>query len=216
MNYKIPIETSARHLHLCQADFEQLFGKGKSLTPVKELSQPGQYLAQERLTVIGPKGKFENVAIIGPLRKVTQMEVSITDCRKIGVPVVIRQSGDIAGTPGMTLVSNLGSITLEQGVMVAQRHIHMTPNQAVSMHVKDNEEVFVVAESHNRSLIYGNVIVRVSKDYRLAMHIDTDEANAFSGTSDPFGVIIKLFDGVTSYNIHTWIEELLMGINRHI
>ncbi len=212
MYYKIPIETSARHLHLCREDFDRLFGEGKDLTPMKELSQPGQYLAKERLTVVGPKGTFENVAIIGPLRKVTQMEISVTDARKLGVPVVIRQSGDVEGTPGMTLVSELGQIELDRGVMVAQRHIHMTPEQAMRLKVKDNDEVFVVTESFNRSLIYGNVIVRVNKDFRLAMHIDTDEANALSGGEEAFGVILKLFEG--SYNLHMWVEELLWGINR--
>lgn len=213
MYYKIPIETSARHLHLCRGDFEKLFGEGKDLTPVKELSQPGQFLAKERLTVIGPKGTFENVAIIGPLRSVTQMEISVTDARKLGVPVVIRQSGEINGTPGMTLVSDLGSIDLEEGVMVAKRHIHMTPEQAMRMHVKDGEEVFVVTESYHRSMIYGDVIIRVSEDFRLAMHVDTDEANALAGDEEAFGVILKLFEG-GSYNLHMWVEELLWGINR--
>lgn len=214
MNYKIPIETSARHLHLCREDFETLFGRGRDLTPVKELSQPGQFLAKERLTVLGPKGTFENVAIIGPLRSVTQMELSVTDSRKMGVPVVIRQSGDVEGTPGMTLVSDTARLTLEHGVMVAQRHIHMTPQEALKMHLKDKEEVFVIVESYNRSLIYGNVMIRVSRDFRLAMHIDTDEANAFAGTKDPYGVVVKLFNGVSSYNLHTWTQELLQGINR--
>lgn len=184
MNYKIPIETSARHLHLCREDFEKLFGEGKNLTPKKELSQPGQYLAEERLTVVGPKGTFKNVGIIGPLRSATQMEISVTDARKLGVPVVIRQSGDIADTPGMTLVSDKGSIDVPQGIIVAKRHIHMTPEQAMRMHVKDNEEVFVITESYHRSLIYANVVVRVDKSFRLAMHVDTDEANAFAGDSE--------------------------------
>lgn len=213
MYYKIPIETSARHLHLCREDFEKLFGEGKDLTPMKELSQPGQYLAKERLNVIGPKGSFENVGIIGPLRSVTQMEISVTDARKLGVPVVIRQSGEVEGTPGMTLVSETGSVTLDRGVMVAKRHIHMTPQQAMRMHVKDNEEVFVVTESYDRSMIFGNVIVRVSDKFRLAMHVDTDEANALAGDEEAFGVILKLFEG-SSYNMHMWIEELLWGINR--
>ena len=213
MYYKIPIETSARHLHLCREDFEKLFGEGKDLTPVKELSQPGQYLAKERLNVIGPKGMFKNVAIIGPLRSVTQMEISVTDARKLGVPVVIRQSGDIDGTPGMTLVSDMGSVDLEEGIMVAKRHIHMTPKESRRMKVKDNEEVFVVTESFDRSMIYGDVVVRVSDDYRLAMHIDTDEANALSGGEEAFGVILKLFEG-SNYNLHMWVEELLWGINR--
>ena len=213
MYYKIPIETSARHLHLCREDFEKLFGEGKDLTPVKELSQPGQYLAKERLTVVGSKGSFENVGIIGPLRKVTQMEISVTDARKLGVPVVIRQSGDVTGTPGMTLVSPKASIQLEKGVMVAKRHIHMTPQQAMRMNVKDNEEVFVVTESFDRSMIYGDVVVRVDENFRLAMHIDTDESNALSGGEEAFGVILKFFEG-GSYNLHMWVEELLWGINR--
>lgn len=213
MNYKIPIETSARHLHLCREDFEKLFGEGKDLTPKKELSQPGQYLAEERLTVVGPKGTFKNVGIIGPLRSATQMEISVTDARKLGVPVVIRQSGDIADTPGMTLVSDRGSIDVPQGIIVAKRHIHMTPEQAMRMHVKDNEEVFVITESYHRSLIYANVVVRVDKSFRLAMHVDTDEANAFAGDSEAYGVILKLFEG-DCYNLQMWAEELLWGINR--
>ena len=214
MNYKIPIETSARHLHLCREDFETLFGEGKDLTPHKELSQPGQYLAKERLTVIGPKGTFENVGIIGPLRSATQMEISVTDARKLGVPVVIRQSGDIADTPGMTLVGENGSIDVPRGVIVAKRHIHMTPEQAMRMHVKDNEEVFVITKSYHRSLIYANVVVRVDKSFRLAMHVDTDEANAFAGDSEEaYGVILKLFEG-DCYNLQMWAEELLWGINR--
>lgn len=213
MYYKIPIETSARHLHLSREDFEKLFGEGKDLTPMKELSQPGQYLAKERLTVVGPKGTFQNVGIIGPLRKVTQFEISVTDARKLGVPVVIRQSGDIAGTPGMTLVSDLGSIDLPEGIMIAKRHIHMTPHEAMRMNVKDNEEVFVVTESFDRSMIYGDVVVRVDENFRLAMHIDTDEANALSGGEEAFGVILKFFEG-GSYNLHMWVEELLWGINR--
>ena len=170
-------------------------------------------MAKERLNVIGPKGMFKNVAIIGPLRSVTQMEISVTDARKLGVPVVIRQSGDIDGTPGMTLVSDMGSVDLEEGIMVAKRHIHMTPKEARRMKVKDNEEVFVVTESFDRSMIYGDVVVRVSDDYRLAMHIDTDEANALSGGEEAFGVILKLFEG-SNYNLHMWVEELLWGINR--
>lgn len=214
MKYKIPIETSARHLHLCREDFDKLFGAGKDLTPVKELSQPGQFLAKERLTVSGPKGTFENVAIIGPLRPVTQMEISVTDTRKLGVPVAIRQSGDIEGTPGMTLTSESASITVGQGVIVAQRHIHITPDEAIGMRLNDNDEVFVIVESNNRSLIFGNVMVRVSRNARLSMHVDTDEANAFAGVRNPYGVAVKSIGGTTSQDIHGWTQELLMGINR--
>ena len=171
------------------------------------------HLAKERLTVIGPKGTFENVGIIGPLRKVTQMEISVTDARKLGVPVVIRQSGDISGTPGMTLVGDQASLEKEEGIIVAKRHIHMTPEHAMRLNVKDNEEVFVVTESYDRSMIYGNVVVRVDDSFKLAMHIDTDEANSLAGDPNAFGVIWKLFEG-GCYNIHMWIEELLWGINR--
>jgi len=202
-----------RHPIVATPYFEKLFGEGKNLTPKKELSQPGQYLAEERLTVVGPKGTFKNVGIIGPLRSATQMEISVTDARKLGVPVVIRQSGDIADTPGMTLVSDKGSIDVPQGIIVAKRHIHMTPEQAMRMHVKDNEEVFVITESYHRSLIYANVVVRVDKSFRLAMHVDTDEANAFAGDSEAYGVILKLFEG-DCYNLQMWAEELLWGINR--
>ncbi|HIX60188.1 MAG TPA: phosphate propanoyltransferase [Candidatus Blautia gallistercoris] len=213
MNYKIPIETSARHIHVSQKDFEQLFGEGASLTFVKELSQPGQYLCAERLTVRGPKGDFENVAILGPFRKDTQVELSVTDCRKLGIPSVIRQSGDIAFTPGCTLIGPDGKeLTIDKGVIVAKRHIHMTPQEAMAMHVKDNQEVFVITKSYERALIYADVVVRVDKNFRLSMHVDTDEANAFSSDAEPYGVIIKLFD--ESYNIHMWMDELLSGIVR--
>ena len=177
MNYRIPIETSARHLHLCREDFEKLFGEGKDLTPKKELSQPGQYLAEERLTVVGPKGTFKNVGIIGPLRSATQMEISVTDARKLGVPVVIRQSGDIADTPGMTLVSDKDSIDVPQGVIVAKRHIHMTPDDAAARGLKDGDFVDVVTDGERRTRFY-DVQIRVGDKFRLEMHIDTDDANA--------------------------------------
>lgn len=212
MNHKIPIETSARHIHVSKEDFEKLFGEGASLTYVKELSQPGQYLCAERLNIQGPKGTFENVAILGPFRKNTQVEISVTDCRKLGIPAVIRQSGDIDFTPGCTLSTPEQELAIDKGVIVAKRHIHMTPQEAMAMHVRDNQEVFVITKSYERALIYADVVVRVHKDFRLAMHVDTDEANAFSSDAEPYGVIIKLFDD--SYNIHMWMDELLSGIER--
>ena len=210
---KIPIETSARHVHMSREDFEQLFGKGAELTFVKELSQPAQFLAKERVTVRGPRGEFENVAILGPFRKETQIELSLTDTRRIGVPGVIRQSGDIADTPGCTLIVGERSLDIPQGIIVAKRHIHMTPLDAYQMHVNDNDEVFVITESFERALIYANVVVRVHKNFRLAMHVDTDEANAFAGDAQPYGVILNLFHG-SSYDLHQWAEELLEGIQR--
>lgn len=213
MSLKIPIETSARHVHICEADFKILFGEDAVLHYVHELSQPGQYLCQERVTVMGPRGRFENVAILGPFRPETQIELSMTDTRKIGVPGVIRQSGYTEGTPGCQLVGPKGVINLEKGIIVAKRHIHMTPREASLAHVKDNDEVFVITQSFERGLIFADVVVRVSPKFKLAMHVDTDEANAFGSDSTPTGAILKLFDGQT-YSLQQWADEVASGINR--
>lgn len=213
MSLKIPIETSARHIHVSEEDFKILFGENATLTNIHELSQPGQYLCKERITVTGPKGTFENVAILGPFRKETQVELSMTDTRKIGVPGVIRQSGHTDGTPGCTLIGPKGSIELEKGVIVAKRHIHMTPLEASRARVRDNDEVFVITESYERGLIFADVVVRVSPSFRLAMHVDTDEANAFASEETPTGAILKLFDGQT-YSLQQWADEIQSGINR--
>ena len=192
MSLTIPIETSARHIHLSQEDFETLFGPGAKLTYIKELSQPGQYACQERLTVVGPKGSFENVIVLGPCRSKTQVEVSVTDNRKLGIPSVIRQSGDISNTPGCTLIGPCGTVDLTEGVIVAKRHIHMTPIDAIRARVKDNDIVFVITTSFERSLIFSDVVVRVSEKYALAMHIDTDEANAAHCAGEVKGEIVRL------------------------
>lgn len=213
MGTKIPIETSARHIHICKEDFEKLFGTGSELTFDKELSQPGQFLAKERVTVIGPKGRFENIALLGPLRPATQVEISLTDTKKLGIPAVIRQSGNIADTPGCTLSGPNSTIDIDKGVIVAKRHIHMTPSQAYKMRVKDNDNVFILTRSYERALIYADVVVRVHKNFSLAMHVDTDEANAFANEEEPYGVIIKLFDNDT-YDVNEWIDEILSGIQR--
>lgn len=213
MSLSIPIETSARHIHITETDFKTLFGADAKLTYIKELSQPGQYACKERLTVVGPKGRFENVVILGPFRSATQIEISVTDARKLGLPSVIRQSGDLVETPGCTLIGPAGQIELQEGVIVAKRHIHMTPIDAIRSHVKDNDIVFVITTSYERSLIFSDVVVRVSPSYRLAMHVDTDEANAFANDDHPTGVILKLFDGHT-YNLQTWANELQEGIHR--
>ncbi len=213
MPVSIPIETSARHIHLCREDFEVLFGEGKDMTFKSELSQPGQFSCKERVAVVGPKGSFDSVAILGPYRNETQVELAVTDCRKIGIPGVIRQSGDTEGTPGCKLIGPEGELEIDHGVIVAKRHIHMTPVQAVQLGVQDNDNVFVIADSFERSLIFADVVVRVSPKFALAMHIDTDEANAFAGAKNPTGVILKLFGG-QSYNLQKWAEELQNGINR--
>ena len=213
MKAKIPIEISAKHIHLCREDFEKLFGEGKELTFKKELSQPGQYLAEERVTIEGPRGQMHNMAILGPFRKESQVELAITDTRKLGIEKVIRQSGDIEGTPGCKLIGPAGELELDKGVIVAKRHIHMTPSDAIRMRVKDNDEVFVITQSFERALIYANVIVRVNKNFRLAMHVDTDEGNAFDHDEEQYGVILNLFDG-NAYSLSDWAEELISGIIR--
>lgn len=212
MSVKIPIETSARHIHVSESDFKKLFGENAELHYVKELSQPGQYLCEERITVKGPKGEFKNMALLGPFRKNSQVELSLTDTRKLGIPGIIRQSGDITGTPGCTLCGPCGKIDIPEGVIVAKRHIHMTPEEALALRVRDNDEIFVLTKSYGRALIYADVVVRVHWDYRLAMHVDTDEANAFSSDAEPYGVIVKFFDG--NYNTDKWIEDVLSGIDR--
>ena len=212
MSIKIPIETSARHVHISREDFQQLFGPEAELHYIKELSQPGQYLCQERITVCGPRGTFENMAILGPFRSETQIEISLTDSRKLGVPGVIRQSGDIENTPGCILRSADRQIEISRGVIVAKRHIHMSPGDAASLQIRDNEEVFVLTKSYGRALIYADVVVRVHPGFRLAMHVDTDEANAFSSDKDPYGVIVRFFD--QNYNTHKWIDDVLSGIHR--
>lgn len=213
MSLRIPIETSARHVHICEEDFKILFGENAALHYVHELSQPGQYLCQERVTIVGPRGRFENVAILGPYRKETQIELSMTDTRKIGVPGIIRQSGHTEGTPGCRLIGPNGTIEIDKGVIVAKRHIHMTPLEASRAHVKDNDEVFVITESYERGLIFADVVVRVSPKFKLAMHVDTDEANAFGSDDAPTGAILKLFDGQT-YSLQQWADEIQSGINR--
>ncbi len=189
---RVPIETSARHVHLSQEDFEILFGKGRELTVKTMLSQPGQFACEERVAVKGPSGCFERVSVLGPFRSRTQVEISLSDARKLGVEGVIRQSGDTKDTPGCTLVGPEGEIRIDQGVIAAKRHIHMTPKDAQELNVKDGEEVLVLAESKDRSLIFADVVVRISPDFSLAMHVDTDEANAFAGGREPMGTIKKM------------------------
>ena len=186
---KFMIETSARHVHVSQADLEVLFGKGYELTPKKDLSQPGQFACEERVTIVGAKKELARVSILGPVRKDTQVELSATDCRSIGLDIAVRESGVIDGTPGCKIVGPAGEIEISEGVIVAKRHIHMTPADAEKFGVKDKEIVSVKAESADRSLIFGDVVVRVSDSYALAMHIDTDESNAALGVKE--GYIVK-------------------------
>ena len=174
----IPVAVSARHIHLTEEAVASLFGQGHQLTPIKELSQPGQFACAETLTLIGPKRSIPDVRILGPARSKCQIEISRTDEFALGIDAPVRPSGDVANTPGITLEGPNGRLTLEQGVICAARHIHMTPEDAERFGVKHRDIVEVAMDTDGRDLIYGDVLVRVSPKYRLEMHIDTDEANA--------------------------------------
>lgn len=184
-----PVEASARHVHLSQTDVEALFGKGYSLTPARELSQPGQFLAKERVSLIGPKGSFENVAVLGPARSDSQVEISLTDARSLGVKAPIRESGKVDHTPGLVVVSEGRAINLERGVIAAKRHIHMSPENAEKFNVKDKEIVSVKIHSE-RPLVFHDVLIRVSEGFNLSMHVDLDEANACALDKTTVGEIL--------------------------
>jgi acetate kinase len=171
------VEVSAHHIHLTQAHVEALFGKGHQLTKHSDLSQPGQYACKEQLAIVGPKGRIERVRVLGPARKYTQIEIAMTEQFKLGVHPPIRESGDIGDTPGCTLEGTAGSVTLDRGVICALRHIHMTPEDALRYGVRDKSFVRV-RMAGDRELVFGDVLVRVDPNFALAMHIDTDEANA--------------------------------------
>ena len=184
------VETSARHVHLTDEHIEILFGKGHKLTPKKDLSQPGQYACEERVTVVGPKKELAGVSVLGPARKDSQVEISLTDARSIGISAPVRESGDIAGSSGCKLVGPAGEVELTEGVIAAKRHIHMTTKDAEAFGVKDKEIVSVKVDTA-RPLVFGDVVVRVSDSYALAMHIDTDESNAAMCVPGTMGEIVK-------------------------
>ena len=184
------VETSARHLHVTQEVLETLFGEGYELTKKKDLSQPGQFACEERVQIIGTKGSFPAVSILGPVRPETQVELSASDARSIGVKAPCRESGDIAGSGACKLVGPKGEVELTEGVIVAKRHVHATPEDAEKFGLKDKQIVSVKVESDGRSLVFGDVIVRVSPKYALAMHIDTDESNAAFAAPGMMGEII--------------------------
>ena len=190
MAEKFLVETSARHVHLTDADIETLFGKGAKLTHKKDLSQPGQFACEERVTLVGPKKSIPNVIILGPARKATQVEVSFTDARTLGVTAPVRESGDIAGSGSCKLVGPCGEIELTEGVIAAQRHLHATPEDAEKLGVKDKQIISVETNYGGRALTFGDVVVRVSEKFATRMHIDTDEANAAGISGECEGTII--------------------------
>ena len=188
---KILVETSARHVHVTQEDLETLFFFFFSLTHKKDLSQPGQFACEERVTVVGPKKELANVSILGPVRSATQVELSATDARSIGISAPIRESGDVKGSAPCKLVGPCGEVELSEGVIVAKRHIHLTPADAEKFGVKDKDVVWVKIETPERTAVLGDVVCRVSDKYALAMHIDTDESNAVGSQKEQYGELIK-------------------------
>ena len=191
MDNKVLVETSARHVHLSQQDLETLFGDGYQLTNKKDLSQPGQFACTERVDVVGSKKTLAGVTILGPVRGKSQVELSLTDARSIGVDAPIRESGDVAGSGSCRLVGPKGEVELKEGVIAAKRHIHMTPADAEAFGVKDKDVVSVRIASAGRSLVFGDTVVRVSPKFALAMHIDTDESNAGAVAPGTMGEVIK-------------------------
>ncbi len=192
MSKKFIVETSARHVHLSQEHLEILFGKGAELTKKKDLSQPGQFACEERVTIVGPKKEMPNVSILGPVRPETQVELSATDARSIGIAAPIRESGDVKDSGACKIIGPKGEVEISEGVIIAKRHIHLTPETAAERNVKDKDVVWVKIDTDGRKAILGDVVVRVSEKYAPAMHIDTDESNAISAFNGLEGEIVEI------------------------
>ncbi len=178
MGYKLEINASNKHIHLDREDLDKLFGEGYELTFKKALKQPGQFASEEKVQVIGPKGSFSGIRVLGPVRKDTQLELALTDCRQIGIDAPIRESGHVEGTPGCKLVGPKGEMELEYGVIVAKRHAHFSPEDAREAGVENGQIVKIKIESKERTTIYDDVVCRVSDSCATEVHVDTDEANA--------------------------------------
>lgn len=192
MSKEFIVETSARHVHVTKETLETLFGEGHELTKKKDLSQPGQFACEERVTVVGPKKELANVSILGPCRAADQIELSATDARSIGIAALVRESGDVVGSGACKLVGPCGEVEVSEGVIVAKRHIHLTPADAEELGVENGEIVAVKIESADRTAILCDTVCRVSEKYAKAMHIDTDESNAVGAGRAQTGVIVKL------------------------
>lgn len=192
MSKNFIVETSARHVHVTQEHLEILFGKGHELTKKKDLSQPGQFACEERVTIVGPKKELAGVSILGPVRPETQVELSATDARSIGIAAPIRESGDVAGSGACKIVGPEGEIEIKEGVIVAKRHIHLTPADAEELGVTDKQVVWVKVTTPERSAVLGDVVCRVSEKYARAMHIDTDESNAIGAPRELYGEIVEI------------------------
>lgn len=186
----IEVEASGRHVHLSKKDLNTLFGEGYQLTKAKDLSQPGQFACNERVTISGPKGAIKNVIILGPERKDTQVEVSLTDALALGIKPPIRLSGDVEDSPGVVIINGDRKVEINQGIIVAKRHIHMLPEDAQRFGVEDGEVVKIKVFGL-RPLIFDDVVVRISKNFRTFVHIDYDEANACGFKKGTFALILK-------------------------
>jgi len=190
MGYKVPIGISNKHLHLSEQALATLFGEGHKLTPYKELVQPGQYAAHEQVDIVGPKGSFKNIRIIGPTRPQTQVEVSLTDARALGIDPPVRESGKLQGSPGIKLVGPKGELELESGAIVALRHIHLSPEQASEAGLQDKDLVDVKVYG-KRPLIFEDVLIRSGEGHFREFHIDTDEANAAGAANNDEAEILR-------------------------
>ena len=190
MSNTVLVETSARHVHLCEKDIAALFGEGHQLTLKKELSQPGEFACEERIDIIGPKKDIKSVIILGPARRATQVEVSLTDARTLGINAPIRESGDVAGSGACKLVGPAGELELSEGVIIAKRHVHLRTEDAEKFNVQDKQIVQVKISTAERTTIFGDVVIRVRDTFMPFMHIDTDEANACAASGNVDGEII--------------------------
>lgn len=188
---QILVETSARHIHVNEEQFKILCGEDATLEVRAPLSQPGQFVSTTRLDIVGPKRSIQNVSILGPFRKNAQIEISMTDARTLGVPGIVRESGDTKGSAPIKLVGPKGELELSEGCIVAKRHIHMTPQDALDFGVENGQIVKMQIKTDSRSLIFDDVVVRVSEKYALACHIDTDESNAANAGGVVYGTLIK-------------------------
>lgn len=189
MGYKVQIGLSNKHLHLCEKDIETLFGCQHELCVTKDLVQPGQYAAEEKVDVVGPKGTLKGVRVLGPARKETQIELAMTDARAIGIKAPVKESGKLDGTPGCTLIGPCGSVELDRGVIVALRHVHLSTEEAIEAGVKDKDWVSVKVDGE-RGLVFDNVLVRAGDAYKSEFHLDTDEGNAAGCGPNSIGEIL--------------------------
>ena len=187
---KFVVETSARHVHVTQEDLETLFGKGHELTKKKDLSQPGQFACEEKVDIVGPKNTLKGIRVLGPARPETQVEVAMTDARTLGIKAPVRESGKLEGTPGCKIVGPCGEVEIDHGVIVALRHVHLSPAQAEEAGVKDKDIVSIKIEGE-RGLVFNNVLVRSGDAHEREVHLDTDEGNAAGCGPDAVCTIIK-------------------------